>query len=54
MGDAAHAILTGDSRRVTGHFFLDDEVLRARGVTDFAAYRHPGVAESDLVGDFFV
>jgi citronellol/citronellal dehydrogenase len=54
MSDAAHAILVGDSRTVTGNFFLDDDVLRARGVTDFALYRHPGVAESDLVGDFFV
>lgn len=54
MGDAAHAILVEDSRRVTGNFFIDDAVLRERGVTDFAPYRHPGVAEADLVGDFFV
>ena len=54
MGDAAHTILVGNSAGVTGNFYLDEEVLRARRVTDFAPYRHPGVAEADLVGDFFV
>jgi citronellol/citronellal dehydrogenase len=29
MADAAHAILTRRSRRVTGQFFIDDEVLLA-------------------------
>ena len=38
MADAAHAIVVGDSRSVTGHFFIDEEVLRAKGVTDFAPY----------------
>jgi citronellol/citronellal dehydrogenase len=38
MADAAHAILTSPSRETTGNFFLDEEVLRARGVTDFDAY----------------
>src|SRR5258708_39962440 len=34
MADAAHAILTRDSRATTGNFFIDDEVLAAAGVTD--------------------
>jgi len=54
MGDAAHAILVRPSRELTGQFLIDEEVLRAAGVTDFSVYRHPDVAEADLVGDFFV
>jgi citronellol/citronellal dehydrogenase len=54
MADAAHWILTQPSRKVTGRFFLDDEVLRGAGVTDLSRYRQPGVAESDLMPDFFL
>ncbi|HEX4494802.1 MAG TPA: NAD(P)-dependent oxidoreductase, partial [Thermoanaerobaculia bacterium] len=38
MADAAHAILTRDSRSYTGHFAIDDDVLRETGVTDFERY----------------
>jgi citronellol/citronellal dehydrogenase len=38
MGDAAHAILTRDSRCCTGNFYIDEEVLREAGVTDFEGY----------------
>ena len=38
MADAAHAILTRDARATTGNFFIDDEVLRESGVTDFDVY----------------
>jgi citronellol/citronellal dehydrogenase len=45
MADAAHAILTSPSRETTGNFFLDEEALRAGGVTDFGRYSvTPGVA----------
>lgn len=54
MADAAHVILTRPSRECTGNFFIDDEVLRSSGITDFARYRHEGVTESELVPDFFV
>ena len=54
MADAAHWILTQPSRRITGRFFLDDEVLRNAGVTDLSRYRQPGVEESDLMPDFFL
>ena len=54
MADAAHWILTQPSRKVTGRFFLDDEVLRAAGVTDLAAYKHPDVDDKDLMPDFFL
>ena len=38
MADAAHAIVVRNSRDVTGHFFIDEEVLREQGVTDFEEY----------------
>jgi citronellol/citronellal dehydrogenase len=44
MGDAAHAVLTSDSRQTTGNFFIDEDLLRTRGVSDFEQYAvHPGV-----------
>jgi citronellol/citronellal dehydrogenase len=54
VADAAHAVVTRPSRACTGRFFIDDEVLREAGVTDFAAYRPDGVADEDLMRDFFV
>jgi len=38
MADAARAIVSSDSRSVTGRFFIDEEVLREQGVTDFEHY----------------
>ncbi len=38
LADAAHAILVSDARRHTGHFYLDEEVLAAAGVTDLGRY----------------
>ncbi|HRP35807.1 MAG TPA: NAD(P)-dependent oxidoreductase, partial [Gammaproteobacteria bacterium] len=38
MADAAHAVLTADAAATTGNFFIDDEVLRAVGVTDLDKY----------------
>jgi citronellol/citronellal dehydrogenase len=47
MGDAAYLILTRDSRNATGNFYIDDEVLRAAGVTDLGRYAvTPGVPAS--------
>ena len=54
MADAAHWILTQSSRKVTGRFFLDDEVLRSAGVSDFSQYRQPGAREEELMPDFFL
>ena len=53
MSDAAYVILTKPSRAVSGNFFIDDEVLAAEGVTDFAKYRIGG-REEDLALDFWV
>jgi citronellol/citronellal dehydrogenase len=38
MADAAHHILTRDSRSLTGQFLIDEEVLRQAGVRDFEKY----------------
>ena len=54
MADAAHWVVTQPSREVTGRFLIDEEVLRAAGVSDFSGYRDPAVAEADLRLDFFV
>lgn len=52
MADAAYEILTSDSKTTTGHFFIDEELLRARGVTDFNQYAlNPGFP---LFPDVFV
>ncbi len=54
MGDAAHIILTANSRKTTGTYFLDDEVLASAGVVDFAKYRCiPSIKEHELGVDFF-
>jgi citronellol/citronellal dehydrogenase len=52
VADAAHTILTAPARERTGQFLIDEEVLRAAGVTDFSGYQDP--AATTLVGDFFV
>lgn len=50
--DAAHLILTRPSREATGRFFIDEDVLREAGVTDFDVYAvTPG---AELMSDFFV
>lgn len=38
VADAAHAILTRQSDTCNGNFFIDEEVLRESGVTDFEQY----------------
>jgi citronellol/citronellal dehydrogenase len=38
VADAAYEIITSDSRSTTGNFFLDETILRQRGVADFKKY----------------
>ena len=52
MADAAHAILTRPSREFTGNFCVDEDVLRAEGVTDFSRYAM--VPGAELIPDFFL
>lgn len=52
LADAAHAILTRESRACSGNFFIDDEVLAAEGITDMDRYAvKPG---SPLFPDLFL
>ena len=52
MADAAYQILTRPGTSASGQFFLDEDVLRAAGVTDFEQYAvSPGVP---LFGDLFL
>lgn len=52
VADAAWAILSKDPKVCTGNCFLDEELLRAEGVTDFSPYAvEPG---AELMPDFYV
>jgi citronellol/citronellal dehydrogenase len=52
MADAAYAMLCKPARAYTGHFAIDEDVLRAEGVTDFERYAvTPG---AELVPDYFL
>ena len=52
VADAALAILRRAARSCTGHFFIDDDVLREEGVTDLARYAvAPG---EELAPDLFL
>lgn len=53
MADAVHAVVTRDSAICTGNFLTDEEVLRAKGISDFSRYRL-GAREDDLDLDFFL
>ncbi len=52
MADAAHFLLTRDSRETTGSFFIDEEVLASAGITDFDQYAVE--AGQELVPDLFL
>ncbi len=52
VADAAHWVLTQKSHTTTGNFFVDEDVLRRAGITDFDAYAvNP---EAELLPDFFL
>lgn len=52
VADAAYIVLTSNSRECTGNFFVDVDVLRDAGVTDFEQYAiEPG---QKLMRDFFL
>jgi citronellol/citronellal dehydrogenase len=52
MADAAHVILTKNSKEFTGNFCIDDNILSESGVKDFSIYAD--VPFSQLAPDFFV
>ena len=51
VADAAHAIFTRPSKKCTGRFFIDDEVLAEEGITDLSSY---GGVEGELQTDLFL
>jgi citronellol/citronellal dehydrogenase len=52
VADAAVAVLRRPARACTGNFFLDEDVLREEGVTDFGRYAvSPG---AELLPDLFL
>ncbi len=52
VADAAHCLLCRPSREATGRFFIDEELLRGQGVTDFDRYAvQPG---APLLPDLFL
>ena len=52
VADAAHAILVRPSRSCSGNFFIDEDVLRAEGVSSFEQYAVEKGQE--LLPDFFL
>jgi citronellol/citronellal dehydrogenase len=60
VADAAHVILTRDSRGHTGNFYIDDEVLGQAGVTDLEKYAvapghplHPDLFLGETPDEYF-
>lgn len=55
MADAAHIVLTRNSREFTGNFYVDDDVLASEGITDLNHYQVDTALDiSELLPDFFV
>lgn len=56
MADAAYAILVQDPKQPnsSGNFYIDDEVLKNEGITDFAQYCVDPNYKDQLIIDFFV
>ncbi|ETO15893.1 short-chain dehydrogenase/reductase SDR [Reticulomyxa filosa] len=55
MADAAYVLFTQPSRTFTGHFLIDEILLKASGVKDFSSYKvDPSVDDKFIIDDFFV
>lgn len=54
MADAAYAILIQDPKKVTGNFFIDENVLKEAGITDLKQYACNPDNVDNLMPDFFV
>ncbi|MCG8394809.1 MAG: NAD(P)-dependent oxidoreductase [Pseudomonadales bacterium] len=55
MADAAWTILTRPVSAASGQFYVDEEVLREAGITDFSGYRvDPNLEDDQLLPDFFL
>jgi citronellol/citronellal dehydrogenase len=54
MADAAAEVLARSADEATGECFVDEEVLRQAGVTDFSQYLFEGATEESLGQDLFL
>jgi citronellol/citronellal dehydrogenase len=54
MADAAREILIRDPAACTGRFFVDEDVLREVGVSDFSPYRTDHSSREELLDDLFL
>lgn len=54
VADAAYCILSQDPKTTTGNFFIDEDVLRKAGVTDFDQYACDPTYKGQLMLDFYV
>lgn len=55
VADAAYVVLNRESRSCTGNFFIDEEVLRSEGLSDFRSYQvDPNLSPEELAPDFFL
>ena len=53
VSEAAAVILARPATDCSGNFFIDEEVLRGEGITDFSGYSM-GAPEDQLVPDMFL
>ena len=55
MSDAAHVILSSNSKKTTQQFFIDDEVLGIVGITNLDKYKiSKDINEKSLNPDYFI
>ncbi len=52
MADAACAILCRNSRKFSGHFYIDEDVLQEEGISDLSSYSV--MAGNKLYPDLFI
>ncbi len=54
MADAAYEILVTENCRLTGQCIIDEQLLRKRGVQDFASYAYDPSQSNSLQNDLFL
>lgn len=54
MADAAYEVLCRDPKSTTGNFFIDENVLKSAGITDFVEYACVKENADNLMPDFFL
>lgn len=55
MADAAWHILTKDHNTCSGHFFIDEDVIKDAGIDDLRSYQvDPNLPQDKLFPDFFL